>query len=241
MNAVEIKGLTKAFGKIKAADSLDLTVGTGTIFGLLGPNGCGKTTAIKMLLGLVRPDSGEAKVLGRNPGDRGSLHEVGYMPQETAMYEELSVGENLKLFAGIHDLTGKEFLKREDEVLGLVNLRDRRDAVLSTLSGGQRHRVSLAASMIHSPKLLFLDEPTVGVDPPLRANFWKTFRGMRDKGVTIVMTTHYMDEAVNCDLIAMMRDGRIIAKGTPAEIMTRNSAQSLEDAFLKLSTKEVIA
>jgi ABC-2 type transport system ATP-binding protein len=238
LNAVEIRGLTKKYGSIKAADSLDLTIGEGVIFGLLGPNGCGKTTAIKMLLGLVRPDSGEAKVLGRRPGDRGSLSDVGSMPQETAMYEELSVRENLKLFAGIHDLSGKEYLRREEEVLGLVSLQDRKDAVLSTLSGGQRHRVSLAASMVHSPKLLFLDEPTVGVDPPLRANFWRTFRSMRDRSVTMVMTTHYMDEAVNCDLIAMMRDGRIIAKGTPSEIMSRTGSPKLEEAFLKLSQKE---
>jgi ABC-2 type transport system ATP-binding protein len=241
LNAIEVKGLTKAYGNIMAADRLDLTIGSGVIFGLLGPNGCGKTTAIKMLLGLVRPDSGSAKVLGHRPGDRGSLSDVGYMPQETAMYEELSVRENLKLFAGIHDLSGKEYLQRESEVLGLVNLLERKDAILSTLSGGQRHRVSLAASMIHTPKLLFLDEPTVGVDPPLRANFWKTFRGMRDRGITIIMTTHYMDEAVNCDLIAMMRDGRIIAKGTPTEIMSRTSVKSLEEAFLKLSSGEVTA
>jgi len=239
MKAIEVKGLSKSYGPIIAVSGLDLHVDEGEIFGLLGPNGCGKTTAIKMLLGLVRLDSGSAKVLGRRAGSKGSLENVGYMPQETALYEELTVKENLKLFAGINGLSGNEYRKREDEVLDLVNLGERRDSILSTLSGGQRHRVSLAVSMVHAPRLLFLDEPTVGVDPPLRANFWRTFRKMRDRGLTIIMTTHYMDEAVNCDLIAMMREGRIIAQGSPSDVMSRSKAGNLEDAFLKLSREEV--
>ncbi len=240
MKAVEVKGLSKSYGNIIAVSGLDLTVETGEIFGLLGPNGCGKTTTIKMLLGLVGPDSGAAEVLGIPVGKKGSLDGVGYMPQETALYEELTVRENLRLFAGVHGLSGKEYEVKEKEVLDLVDLGNRKGSVLSTLSGGQRHRISLAVSLLHSPRLLFLDEPTVGVDPPLRAKFWRTFREKARSGMAIVMTTHYMDEANNCDRIAMMRDGRVIAQGTPASIIERTHSRTLEGSFLSLSGTEVV-
>jgi ABC-2 type transport system ATP-binding protein len=165
---------------------------------------------------------------------RGYLKHVGYMPQETALYEDLTIHENIGMFGGIHGMKNDELRKREDEVLSMVDLLERKDFLLSSLSGGQRHRVSLAVSMVHSPELLFLDEPTVGVDPPLRSNFWSTFRDLRKTGRTIVMSTHYMDEALNCDRIGMMRRGRIIALGTPTEIMGRTGTGTLEDAFLAL-------
>ncbi|OYT46553.1 ABC transporter ATP-binding protein [Thermoplasmatales archaeon ex4484_6] len=234
MNAVEIRDLVKSYGKIRAVDGLDLSIPKGTVFGLLGPNGSGKTTTIKVLCRLLNPDSGSASVLGHDISDRGYLQKIGYMPQETALYDELTVHENLKLFAGIHGLRGREFEKRETEVLSDVRMIDRRDSLLSELSGGQRHRVSLAAALIHEPELLFLDEPTVGVDPPLRARFWEGFSNLKKKGITIVMSTHYMDEAVNCDLIGMMRDGKLIAQGTPSSILERTGERDLEDAFLHI-------
>lgn len=235
MSAMSLRGLTRSYGHIKAVDELDLDVEEGEIFGLLGPNGCGKTTTIKMLLGLVRPDSGTATVLGKPAGSREALDQIGYMPQETALYEELTVRENLSVFAGLRGISGNGYRQMEEEVLGLVDLKARRDAVLSTLSGGQRHRVSLAVSMVHSPKVLFLDEPTVGVDPPLRANFWRTFRKKAQGGMTVLMTTHYMDEAMNCDRIAMMRGGRTIALGTPSSIIEMTGTSTLESAFLELT------
>lgn len=235
MNAVEIEGLCKSYGKVKAVDGLDLKIKKGQVFGLIGANGSGKTTTIKILCGLLKPNKGRADVLGRKAGDPSYLPEIGYMPQETALYEELTVHENLKLFAGIYGLKRSDFLRREKEVLEMVNLLDRIDFPLADLSGGQKHRISLAASMIHSPGLLFLDEPTVGVDPPLRAGFWKTFGDLTSSGVTILMSTHYMDEAVNCDSIGMMRQGRIIAQGRPADIIRDAGAENLEDAFLKLT------
>lgn len=235
MKVLDIKGLKKSFGEVKALDGLDLEVIKGEIFGLLGPNGSGKTTTIKVLLGLLRPDGGEVQVLGHPLKGCPCLSRIGYMPQETALYEDLTVRENLKLFSGIYGMKNSEFLEREEEVLTFVNLLDRRDFTLGDLSGGQRHRVSLAASMIHSPELLFLDEPTVGVDPPLRARFWKTFRGLRESGMTILMTTHYMDEAKNCDRIGLMRQGRLIATGSPVKIMRETGTDNLEDAFLSLA------
>ncbi|MFW3146909.1 MAG: ABC transporter ATP-binding protein [Thermoplasmatota archaeon] len=235
MKAVEVKGMKKSFGKVKAVDGLDLDIDGGQVFGLLGPNGSGKTTAIRILCGLLRADEGESKVLGELVGKRSYLARIGYMPQETALYEDLTIHENLKLFAGIFGLQRKVFLERERVVLDMVDLYHRKDFVLSDLSGGQRHRVSLAASMVHSPELLFLDEPTVGVDPPLRARFWSTFSDLKKKGTTIIMSTHYLDEAMNCDFIGMMRMGRLIARGSPGEIMDRTGTNSLEEAFLRLA------
>lgn len=236
MNAVEIKGLFKSFGKVMAVDGLDLDIEKGQVFGLLGPNGSGKTTTIKVLCGLLKKDKGEARVLGEKIRSRSYLPRIGYMPQETALYEELTVRENLKLFAGIFGMKNSQFKEREKVVLDLVDLYERRDFLLSNLSGGQKHRISLAASMLHNPELFFLDEPTVGVDPPLRASFWETFHELKKKGVTIIMSTHYMDEASNCDNIGLMREGKLIAKGPPSDIMADTSTTSLENAFLKLAT-----
>ncbi len=232
--AIEIESLHRSFGKVKAVNGLDLKIPKGCVFGLLGPNGSGKTTTIKMLCRLLRPDSGSAKVLGHDIKDRSYLSRTGYMPQETALYDDLSVHDNLRLFAGIHALPKKRFLDREEKVLRTVDLLERKDFPLSDLSGGQKHRISLAAAFIHEPEILFLDEPTVGVDPPLRARFWKNFDDLKEKGVTIVMSTHYMDEARNCDLIGMMREGTLIAYGTPDEIMKKTETKDLENAFLEL-------
>ncbi|MEA3558412.1 MAG: ABC transporter ATP-binding protein [Candidatus Thermoplasmatota archaeon] len=236
MNAVEIQGLHRSFGRIKAVDGLDLSVRSGQVFGLLGPNGSGKTTTIKILCGLLKQDRGSFKVLGSS--DRKYLKKIGYMPQETALYEDLTVHENMKLFGGFFGLRGEFLEEREKEMLEMVGLYERRDFTLSSLSGGQRHRISLAVSMIHKPELLFLDEPTVGVDPPLRSRFWKSFEKIKEEGRTIIMSTHYMDEASNCDGIGMMRDGKLISEGTTEEIMDSTGSGSLEEAFLTLTRGE---
>lgn len=231
---VEAKGLRRSFGKVVAVDGLDLQVRKGEVFGLLGPNGSGKTTLIRILCGLLKADRGEASVLGERAGSRSYLKRTGYMPQEIALYEDLTVHENLKLFGGIYGMKKDEFRARERELLTMVDLYDRKDFVLSALSGGQKHRISMAAAMVHSPELLFLDEPTVGVDPPLRVKFWSTFRKLKEQGRTIIMSTHYMDEARNCDRIGMMRDGKLIALGTPDSVMRETGSTSLEEAFLRL-------
>jgi len=239
--AIETKNLIKKFGAFTALSELNLKIENGTIVGLLGPNGAGKTTAIKILCGLLRANSGEAYIFGKKVPDRSILPQIGYMPQETALYLELSVHHNLAHYGEIYAMSRGRISQREKELLQFIALEKWRNEPVSNLSGGMKHRVSLACSMIHEPKLLFLDEPTVGVDPELRASFWEYFNTLKQKGVTIVLTTHYMDEAQHCDRIGLLRLGKLIAEGAPGEITRQTNTTSLEDAFLALSRGEVRA
>jgi ABC-2 type transport system ATP-binding protein len=234
-SAVETKNLTKDFGAFRALDNLNLKIENGVVHGLLGPNGAGKTTAIKILCGLLKPTGGEAYVLGMRIPHRGILPSIGYMPQEPALYVDLSVHHNLQLYGELYDMPSSRIAEREEELLEFVALKGWRNKPVSNLSGGMKHRVSLACSMIHEPKLLFLDEPTVGVDPELRASFWEYFNRLKMKGITIILTTHYMDEAQHCDKISLLRQGKLIAEGMPGEITRMTNTTSLEDAFLALT------
>jgi len=230
---VEVDGVVKNFGRLRALDGVQLRVRRGEVFGLLGPNGSGKTTLIRCLVGLVAPDAGTVTVLGRRLPDLGVLSRVGYMTQAAALYPDLSVQENLRFFAAISG--GHQMV---DEALAFVDLADRRDSVVATLSGGMRTRASLACALVHRPELLLLDEPTVGVDPQLRAQLWDRFREMTAGGTTIVVSSHVMDEAARCDRLGMIRAGRLLAEGTVTELLDRATTDSLEDAFLKLSQGE---
>jgi len=235
---IVMEGVRKAFGGVRALDGLTLRVPAGTVYGLLGPNGSGKTTAIRVLLGLSQRDEGRARLLGGPvPPRERQLLDVGYMPQETALYGDLTVWENLDTLRRIYGLGPERFQRSAHRLLRWVDLLDRRDSVVNDLSGGMKRRVSLAAAMLHEPRLLVLDEPTVGVDPQLRASFWAHFRELRAQGVTIVITTHYMDEARNCTDVGLLHHGRLIAEGTPAGIMARAGATDLEEAFLKLAPR----
>lgn len=236
--AVKTKKLTKKFGKFTAVDSLDLEVEEGETFGLIGPNGSGKTTTIKMLTGLLKPTSGSAKVLGRKLPSRDVMQDIGYMPQEAAVYLDNTVHENLRLFGEIYGLDRKRLEEREAEMLDFVDLADWRDSLVSKLSGGMKHRLSLACALIHEPKLLFLDEPTVGVDPELRATFWEYFESMAEKGITVIITTHYMDEASHCTRVGLLRQGRLIAADEPGALTEKTGVGSLEEAFLALARRE---
>lgn len=237
--AVLVEGLRKEFDGIIAVDGLTLRIRKGTLYGLVGPNGSGKTTTIRILTGLARADGGKAFLLGEQVPVTRNLPRIGYMPQELAVYSELTVHENLELFAGLYSIRGELFEERERALLEIAGLRDRRDSLVSELSGGMRHRVSLACALVHDPELLFLDEPTVGVDPELRAGLWEYFSELKAEGKTIVLTTHYMDEAVRCDIVGMMRSGRLIAEGTPEELMRRAGKHDLESAFLEFSKEGV--
>jgi ABC-2 type transport system ATP-binding protein len=227
--AVEAAGLSKAFGPIRAVDGVDLALRPGSIYGLLGPNGSGKTTLIRLLAGLARPTAGEARILGTRMPSRPMLGQIGYMPQAEALYPDLSVGENLAFFARLEGAFSRAAV---DRVLELVELGDRRGTPVMHLSGGMRRRLSLACTLVHEPPILFLDEPTVGVDPALRVQFWAHFRRLAAAGVTILVASHVMDEADRCDELLFMRSGKVIAHGTPEELRAGAATTNLEAAFL---------
>jgi len=233
--AILTSHLTKKYGNFTAVDDLDLKVKKGEIYGLLGPNGAGKTTAIKMLSNIIKPSSGHATIFGEKVPEGDISAKIGYMPQETGVYLGLTVEQNLKFYGRIFGLDKVEIEKRTDELLKFVALSDWKDEMVENLSGGMKHRVSLACTLLHQPKLLFLDEPTVGVDPELRVSFWDYFNKLRENGVTILITTHYMDEARRCDRIGFMKHGRLIAEGKPLELLKESGMDSLEDAFLEFS------
>jgi len=217
--AVEVDSVTKVFGDIKALDGVTLRVRRGEIYGLLGPNGSGKTTVT---------------VLGRKLPNLDVLREVGYMTQQAALYPGLSVEENLRFFAAINGVESGV-----KDALEFVDLYARRGSVVSTLSGGMRQRCSLACALVHRPQLLLLDEPTVGVDPQLRVQFWEQFRRMAAGGTTIIVSSHVMDEAERCRRLGLIQYGRLLAEGSPSEVRAQAGTQNLEEAFLKLAGEKV--
>ena len=231
--AVDVQGVHKKFGALKALDGATLQVRQGEIYGLLGPNGAGKTTLIRAIVGLLAPDSGTVTVLGRRMPNLDVLRGVGYMTQQAALYPGLSVEENVRFFAAINGV--EDGVK---EALDLVELWDRRRSVVSELSGGMRQRCSLACALVHKPKLLMLDEPTVGIDPQLRVQFWEDFRRMAAAGITLVVSSHVMDEAERCQRLGLIQYGRLLAEGTPSEIREKAGTQNLEQAFLNLAGAE---
>ncbi len=232
--AVEINKVSFNYKEIKALDELSLQVPTGISFGLLGPNGAGKTTLIRLLVGLLKPRGGSVQILGQTPS-RKTTRCIGYMPQLHSLYSELSIIQNVDFFAQIYGLTNKhERSQRVEEAIRLVNMWARRKDSILKLSGGMKQRVSLACAIVHRPPLLFLDEPTVGLDPELRVSFWEHFTALTKQGVTIIISSHTMDDAAHCDRLAFMRDGKVIAQGTPSELQqaTGKPDATLEDAFL---------
>lgn len=236
--AIAFRGVTKQYGKFSALDGLDFSVKTGELYGLLGPNGAGKTTAIRLLTGLARATAGDITVLGLRPTDPRLRPLIGFMPQETALYTDLSTRENLQLFGRLYGMPKAELTERITNLLKFVDLTGRADTVITDLSGGMKHRASLAAALLPKPRLLVLDEPTVGVDPELRATFWARFADMRRDGTTILLTTHYMDEAHRCERVGLINRGRLVAEGTPVELLRRTRTDSLEAAFLKLAGRK---
>jgi ABC-2 type transport system ATP-binding protein len=234
-NAVEARGLTKRFGSLTAVDGLDLELPAGRIYGLLGPNGSGKTTLIRSLVGLAKPSSGEARVLGVSMPNREVLSRIGYMTQADGIYVDLSVWENLRFFAALSGTRDRSALT---DILDVVELTGRRNTPAHQLSGGMRRRLSLACALVHRPSVLFLDEPTVGIDPALRVQFWKYFRSLTGDGATLVVSSHVMDEADRCDELLLMLRGRVIARGSGAEIRQQAGTADMEEAFLRLGGDE---
>jgi ABC-2 type transport system ATP-binding protein len=215
--AIVARGMTRRFGAITAVDGVDLTVPRAAVYGFLGPNGSGKSTSLRMLCGLLAPSAGEIEVLGlRVPADAEALkRRIGYMTQRFSLYEDLTVGENLEFLAAIHGLPRRRARARIDEMLERYALGALRDRLAGTMSGGQKQRLALAGCVIHEPELLLLDEPTSAVDPESRRRFWAQLFELAAAGVTLLVSTHYMDEAERCHRLAILDRGRIVADGAP--------------------------
>ncbi|MBN2239535.1 MAG: ABC transporter ATP-binding protein [Dehalococcoidales bacterium] len=233
-NVISIENLVFNYGKLRVIDQLSLEISSGVSFGLLGPNGSGKTTLIKLLVGLLKPGGGSIRCLGKKPVPSNAVQR-GYMPQLPSLYSELSVRQNIDFFGKIFGLKDKkQRQKRVDEVIRLVDLWDKRGEQIMHLSGGMKQRVSLGCAIVHNPPLIFLDEPTVGLDPDVRVNFWEYFNRLTESGSTIIVSSHTMDDAAHCQRLIFLRQGRILANGTPDELRAAPGTQnaSLEDAFL---------
>ncbi len=224
--------VTRRFGKKTILKDISLEVLTSEIFGLLGPSGSGKTTLVKLLAGIDEASSGSVHMDGITLPRRDALANIGYMAQSDALYEELTAQENLDFFASLFGLSGKAKRRRMEEVMALVDLQGSLKKLVSSFSGGMKRRLSLAIALLHQPKILILDEPTVGIDPVLRVSIWNELRTMSADGTTIIITTHVMDEADKCDRLAMIRNGSLIALGSPDELKQETNASTIEEAFL---------
>ena len=229
---IKINNVTQSFGKYIILKDINLDIKKGEILGLLGPSGSGKTTLIKAIVGMNKPTDGVVKIFDTEMPSLDMVNKIGYMAQADALYDDLSAYDNIKFFFFFYGMKGKEIKERADEVLELVKLKDEGKKRVHNFSGGMKRRLSLAIALIHSPQILILDEPTVGIDPVLRREFWNEFEDLRKSGTTIIITTHVMDEADHCDRLALIREGKIIAMNTPEELKKISKENSIEGAFL---------
>ena len=238
--AVVTRALRKEFGELVAVESLDLTIRRGEVFGLLGPNGSGKTTTIRMLCGLLVPTSGDASVVGFDIRTQSEdlRRNIGYMSQRYGLYDELTVYENIRFYASVYGLRGDAREARIQALMEDLGLTPRRDQLAGTLSGGWKQRLALACATAHEPQMLFLDEPTAGVDPAARRRFWQITYDLAKAGTTILVTTHYMDEAARCERVALLSRGHLIALGTPDEVTKQFGQPDLEDVFIELQRRD---
>lgn len=218
--AITVHELTKSFGEFMAVDHISFSVDPGEIFGWLGPNGAGKTTTIRMLLGLIKPTSGYATVLGYDPATQAKIMQaqVGYMSQQFTLYNELTARENIRFYGQVYGLSTAELNQRQDELLEMAGLKKHANVITSTLSGGWKQRLALGCAIVHRPRVLFLDEPTAGVDPINRREFWELIYDMAKQGVTVLVTTHYMDEAELCQRVGFISQGHLVAVDTPSRL-----------------------
>jgi ABC-2 type transport system ATP-binding protein len=239
-DTVVMHGLRKTFGTLVAIEGLDLTIHRGEVFGLLGPNGSGKTTTIRMLCGLMAPSGGSATVVGFDVVREAEQirRRIGYMSQRFGLYDDLSVTENLTFYASIYGLHGAERRARVSELIDQLGLRERTTQLAGTLSGGWKQRLALACATAHHPAMLFLDEPTAGVDPASRRLFWQRIYALAEQGTTILVTTHYMDEAERCQRLAFLSRGKLIAVGTVAEVLEHFHQPTIEDVFIELQRRD---
>ncbi len=238
--AVVTHALRKTFGAVVAVESLDLTIARGEVFGLLGPNGSGKTTTIRMLCGLLTPTSGDATVVGFDLRTESEQlrRTIGYMSQRYGLYDDLTAVENIRFYSTVYGLRGAARETRIAELMEELGLTSQRDQMAGTLSGGWKQRLGLACATAHRPQMLFLDEPTAGVDPAARRRFWELSYRLAANGTTLLVTTHYMDEAERCQRLAFLSRGRLIAVGTPAEVRRHFGQPTIEDVFIELQRRD---
>jgi len=239
-DAVTVRGLRKVFGARVAVESLDLSIGTGEVFGLLGPNGSGKTTTIRMLCGLMTPTAGSATVVGYDvvAEPEKVRRRIGYMSQRFGLYDDLTVAENMRFYASVYGLRGDARKRRIEEQLTELGLEERAGQLAGTMSGGWKQRLALACATAHHPSMLFLDEPTAGVDPASRRLLWQWVYGLAKQGTTILVTTHYMDEAERCERLAFLSRGHLIAVGTVGQVLTQFAQPTIEDVFIELQRRD---
>ncbi|MCE9601352.1 MAG: ABC transporter ATP-binding protein [Gemmatimonadetes bacterium] len=235
--AIEVRDLTRRFGSFTAVDSISVDVAVGEVFGFLGANGAGKTTAIKVLIGLLAPSSGSARVAGFDVLTQSEevRKRIGYMSQRFSLYDDLTPRENITLYGGIYGLADAEIRARGDAMLNDLGIMHVADKLVSTLPLGWKQKLSFSVAMLHRPDVVFLDEPTGGVDPVTRRQFWEMIYAAAARGTTVFVTTHYMDEAEYCDRLSIMVDGRIAAMGTPAALKAEFGVSSIDEVFVRLA------
>jgi len=240
---IETENLVKVFkeGSIRAVDGLTISIKKGEIYALIGANGSGKTTTVNMMTGALAPTSGRIVVLGfEMPRQRRLVSgRIGVAPQEYSLYPDLTLEQNARFFARLYGMNPQDFRRRFNELNEILRLRGREHSLVSNLSGGMKRRASIECALLHEPEVVFFDEATVGIDPVLRAFLWNYFRTLRSLGLTILLTSHVMDEAGKADRIGLVRAGKLVEEGEPEELMTRHNVHSIEEVFLKLSGNEV--
>jgi len=239
-NIIEVKNLIKRFGKFTANDNLTFEVEKGEIFGFLGANGAGKTTAIRQLCGLLKPTSGEAMVAGFDIFHQAEKvkERIGYMSQRFSLYDDLTVFENLRFYGGIYGLTNKEIKDRSGYYIEKLGLQKSRNTLLKDIPLGWKQKLAFSTALLHRPEIVFMDEPTGGVDPVTRRQFWEMIYQTADEGVTIFVTTHYMDEAEYCNRLSIMVDGKIVALDTPKKLVEEHHVKNMDEVFIKLARNE---
>ncbi|MBS5938172.1 ABC transporter ATP-binding protein [Clostridium sartagoforme] len=235
---VDVANIDVTYNKTRILSNVDIKIKEGEIIGLLGPSGAGKTTLVKVIIGMKEVDKGEVKVFDNKMPTLDVSKDIGYMAQSDALYDDISALDNVLFFGELYGIKGEAAKERAMEVLRLVNLDKDFNKAVKNYSGGMKRRLSLAIALLHNPKLLILDEPTVGIDPILRKKFWDEFERIKNAGRTIIVTTHVMDEAYKCDKLALIRDGEIISEGTPKEIIESSGGKTIEDAFLFYSREK---
>lgn len=237
---IQVNNLSKYFGTFKAVNNISFKIPKGKIFGFLGPNGSGKSTTIRMLCGILSPSEGSGRVLNYDIATEAEKikQNIGYMSQKFSLYEDLTVIENMEFYAGIYGISKEDMDKRKENLIDLANLHGKENSLAGTLSGGWKQRLALVCALLHQPQLLFLDEPTAGVDPVSRRIFWGMIYSLAEKGVTVLLTTHYMDEAEKCDLLGFIYRGELISFGTPQELKENKGFETIEDVFVSMVEKD---